>query len=76
MTEPAKNVCILQDDDLSAWVVSVCSGPGHRQKLGRFATKGEAAEFAFAERDRRRAAGEGELVIHLPDDCPCLKNPM
>lgn len=71
MNEPVGSLCVLRDDDLTGWAVSICRGGGKREFLNRFATQGEAAEFALAERDRRRASGLGELVVHFPDDCPC-----
>ena len=71
MPEPIGSLCVLRDDDLTGWVVSICQGMGQRQVLGCFASRGEAAEYALAERDRRRAAGNPAIMIHFPDDCPC-----
>jgi hypothetical protein len=72
MPEPIGSLCVLRDDDLAGWVVAICRGRDNpKEILRRFATRGEASEFALAERDRRKTAGTSSAVIHFPDDCPC-----
>jgi hypothetical protein len=75
MNNPAHELCVLRDDDHTSWVVSICHGQGRREPLARFKKRDEAAEYALAERDRRRAQSGVELTIHFPDDCPCYQSP-
>lgn len=70
--QPIGDVCVLRDEVSQAWTVSICRGGGNRERVGHFATREEAAEFAIAERDRQRAADGRELSIHFSDDCPCI----
>jgi hypothetical protein len=72
MTEqPIGDLCVLRNEEGNSWSVALCRGQGQREHLGQFADRQQAAEFALAERDRRRQAGEAELAVHFPDDCPC-----
>ncbi len=66
-----EKLCVIMSEDQKVWRVSVCRGFGTRQQLGDFATREEAADFAIAERDRRREKDNVEVIVHLPDDCPC-----
>ena len=66
-----EKICVIRSDDQKAWRVSICRGFGARVELGEFATREEAAAVALAERDRRRQQDNVEMVVHLPDDCPC-----
>jgi hypothetical protein len=73
MTRPLaeEKICVIRCDDHQGWRVSICRGFGSRQELGRFPTREEATEAALVERDRRRQADNVEVIVHLPDDCPC-----
>ena len=71
--EVVADLCILRSDDHTGWVVSSCQRDGKRCRLGHFATREEASEFALSERDRLRAETGQEPTVHLPDDCPCYR---
>ena len=66
-----EKICVIRTDDQKRWRVSLCGGFAARTPLGEFETREEAADFALAERDRRRAKDNVEIIVHLPDDCPC-----
>ncbi len=69
--QPIGELCVLRDESGAGWSVAICRGNVvDREVLARFSDSAKAAEFAVAERDRRRADGV-ELTIHFPDDCPC-----
>jgi len=72
-TQDTVDICVLRSEDRKGWVVSLCRGGSDRCQLAQFGSREEAAEFAIAERDRRRQETGEEPVIHLPDDCPCYK---
>lgn len=68
---PIGELCVMRYPREHTWLVCICRGPtGRRETLGRFDDMASASEFAMAERDRRREAGE-VIGIHFPDDCPC-----
>lgn len=71
ITEPIGDICVIRDDDTNKWTVTVCRGAGTREVLRNCASREEAAEFAYAERDRFRRHHSLELAVHFPDDCPC-----
>ncbi|HSW44566.1 MAG TPA: hypothetical protein VLM89_03240 [Phycisphaerae bacterium] len=73
MTRPLdqEKICIIRCEDQPGWRVSLCRGSGPRTELGQFSSREEATEFALEERDRRREADSVELIVHMPDDCPC-----
>lgn len=71
--QPVGDICVLPDPQKGTWIVSICRGMANSTHLGAFPDREKAAEFAFAERDRRRAEGT-ELNVHFPDDCPCYRN--
>ena len=70
-SEPIGDICVIRDDEGNEWSVTLCRGQGTRDHLKSFKTREEAAEFAYAERDRFRKHRGFELMIHFPDDCPC-----
>ncbi len=70
---PIGDLCVLKDFHAGSWNVSICWG-GIREHLQTFVDYGRASEFALEEQERRRMAGE-DLVIHFPDDCPCICTP-
>ncbi|HOW70384.1 MAG TPA: hypothetical protein PKY77_07265 [Phycisphaerae bacterium] len=72
--KPSLGICIMRSLDSDAWTVTLCHGPDRREEIGRFATREEAAEFALAERDRRRDLASLEPCIEVPDDCPCSRS--
>ena len=76
-SEPIGDICVIRDDDTNQWAVTICRGNGTREQLRKCRTPEEAAEFAYAERDRFRKHRGMELTVHFPDDCPChcLDNP-
>ena len=74
MSEPIGGICVLPDDSHRHWLVSVCLGDGKKAVLRRFESRALAAEWAIEERARRAGRGEGSIVIHFPDDCPCSGN--
>ena len=65
------DLCVLREGQTNAWLVCLCQGPGKRDVLARFPDPAKAAEYAIAERDRRREWEGLERGIHFPDDCPC-----
>jgi hypothetical protein len=67
---PTGSLCVLRVDE-NTWTVSLCRAPQERQVLRRFETRAAAAEWALAERARRREAGQGNVTIHFPESCPC-----
>ena len=73
MNQPVveEKICVIRSDDQKGWRVSICRGSGAREEIGEFGTREEAAAVALAERDRRRQQDNVEMVVHLPDDCPC-----
>lgn len=72
--KPSLGICVMRSAEKDNWVVKLCHAPDNREVIGQFATREEAAEFAIAERDRRRDLAEIEPCIEVPDDCPCHRN--
>lgn len=72
--QAAIGICVMRSNDHKDWVVSLCQRGAKRCELAQFDSREEAAEFAIAERDRRRAEDGQEAVIHMPDDCPCYRD--
>jgi hypothetical protein len=71
ISEPIGDICVIRDDESDQWTVATCRGNGTREVLHTCATREQAAELAYAERDRFRRNRGLELTIHFPDDCPC-----
>ena len=71
LSEPIGDICVIRDDESNQWTVTTCRGNGTREVLKTCATREQAAELAYAERDRFRKTRGLELTIHFPDDCPC-----
>ncbi len=70
-SEPIGDICVIRDDETNQWTVTICRGSGTRELLRKCSTREEAAELAYAERDRFRKNRSIELMVHFPDDCPC-----
>ncbi len=71
--QPVGDICVLCDGQGGQWSVSICRGLEDPELLGRFENREKAAQFAIAERDRRRELEGVELGVHFPEDCPCYR---
>ncbi len=68
---PIGSICVIRDEQLLGWLVAVCHGTHYsREILARFASQGEALEFARLEQGRRNQGGAAPYVLNA-DDCPC-----
>ena len=67
------DLCVLRDEGIERWKVFECDGHGPPVALAAFESASAAADFVFAERERREAAGQHVSTLHVPDDCPCYK---
>lgn len=69
---PIGSICVIRDDRLLNWTVALCQGTRYRQNvLARFASQGEAMEFARAEQTRRNQEDKTQACVLNVDDCPC-----